>query len=100
MLNQEPQPIDIPDALRAIESSQAFGTKVALEVDACNLNCPLPLLKARQGLRQLAVGDLLRVLATDSGSLKDFVSFAELTGQRLDAFAMDAGVYCYLIRKA
>jgi len=90
----------IPDALRLVESSSAFVREVNLEVDARQLNCPLPLLKARQGLRNLAPGDLLRVLATDAGSLKDFVSFAQLTGQGLEAFAMDAGVYCYLIRKA
>lgn len=70
------------------------------EVDARDLACPLPLLKAKQGLRNLAAGDLLRVLATDSGSLKDFVSFAQLAGHEITAFYMQDHVYYYLIRKS
>lgn len=99
-MNREYDPGIIPAALQAVVSEQAFFVPVSLQVDASGLNCPLPLLKAKQGLRQLAAGDLLRVLATDAGSLKDFVSFAELTGQGLEAFAEDDGVYCYVIRKA
>ncbi len=80
-------------------STSALTHPVQLEVDARDLACPMPLLKARQGLRNLAQGELLRVLATDAGSLKDFVSFAQLTGQKLEAFDAQDGVYCYLIRK-
>jgi tRNA 2-thiouridine synthesizing protein A len=89
----------IPKALQLIMSTSARTQPVQLVVDARNLACPMPLLKARQGLRNLAQGDLLRVLATDSGSLKDFVSFAQLTGQKLEAFNAQDGVYCYLICK-
>ncbi|RYY77332.1 MAG: sulfurtransferase TusA family protein [Gammaproteobacteria bacterium] len=72
---------------------------VSLEVDARGLACPLPLLKAKQGLRNVEQGELLRVLATDAGSLKDFVSFAQLTGQVLESFCIHDNYYCFVLRK-
>ncbi len=89
----------IPPALVAVGSASALICAVDMEVDARQLACPLPLLKAKQGLRNLNHGELLRVLATDAGSLKDFVSFAHLTGQVIEHFyAQDSG-YCFVIRK-
>lgn len=96
MNNQVPS---VPAELRGIESALAVQCAVGLEVDARNLACPLPLLKAKQGLRTLAVDELIRVLATDAGSLKDFVSFAQLTGQELAGFYQADGYYCFVIRK-
>lgn len=96
MKDQEP---DIPAALKVVESAFALNCTVNAEVDARQLACPLPLLKAKQGLRNLAVGELIRVLATDAGSLKDFVSFAQLTGQLLEGFCRQDDYYCFLIRK-
>ena len=90
---------DIPPALVAIDSPSALTCAVNSEVDACQLICPLPLLKAKQGLRSLSEGELLRVLATDAGSLKDFVSFANLTGQVIERFYAQDGCYCFVIRK-
>lgn len=89
----------IPAALKVVESPAALHCAVSLEVDARQLACPLPLLKAKQGLRVIAVGELIRVLATDAGSLKDFVSFAQLTGQIVEGFCQDNGEYCFVIRK-
>ena len=48
-------------------------------VDARGLTCPLPLLKAKQGLKPLNNGDTLKVIATDPGSVRDFKSFAQLS---------------------
>lgn len=93
------QQSNIPDALKVVESAFARDCDVNLEIDARHLTCPLPLLKAKQGLRNLVVGELLRVLATDAGALKDFVSFAQLTGQLLEGFFQQDGCYCFLIRK-
>lgn len=90
---------DIPPALVAVTSNNASICAVNLEVDARQLACPLPLLKAKQGLRNLQPGDLLRVLATDAGALKDFVSFAHLTGQVIEHFYAQDGSYCFVIRK-
>lgn len=89
----------IPDVLLDLMAADTGNRPVAAEVDARGLVCPLPLLKAKQALRPLAAGELLRVWATDSGSLKDFVAFAQLTGQLLEGFDLRDGAYCYLIRK-
>ena len=85
--------------LRNVESQDALSVLVHLEVDAREFACPLPLLKARQALRNVKTGELVRVLATDSGSLKDFVSFAELTGHLLESFCVQGNYYCFVIRK-
>ena len=50
------------------------------EIDTRGLNCPLPILKAKKALADMASGQLLKVLATDSGSLRDFQAFAKQTG--------------------
>ncbi|MET0356454.1 MAG: sulfurtransferase TusA family protein [Cellvibrio sp.] len=93
------QDSDLPAMLREVESSSAVTRAVNLEVDARQLACPLPLLKAKQALRNLAVNELVRVLTTDAGSLKDFVSFAQLTGQLLESFCIQDNYYCFVIRK-
>ena len=56
---------------------------IAKEVDARGLNCPLPILKAKKGLAELQSGQLLRVLSTDAGSVRDFQAFAKQTGNEL-----------------
>jgi TusA-related sulfurtransferase len=53
------------------------------EIDTRGLNCPLPILKAKKALATMASGQLLKVLATDTGSLRDFVAFAKQTGNEL-----------------
>jgi tRNA 2-thiouridine synthesizing protein A len=93
------QDTSTPAALKLVESVSALSCAVSLEVDARKLACPLPLLKAKQGLRALVIGDLIRVLSTDAGSLKDFVSFSHLTGQVLEGFYQQDDYYCFLIRK-
>ncbi|MFT3802741.1 MAG: sulfurtransferase TusA family protein [Burkholderiaceae bacterium] len=55
----------------------------AAEVDARGLNCPLPILKAKKALSTLASGQVLKVLATDPGSVRDFNAFARQTGNAL-----------------
>jgi|TARA_B110000977_G_scaffold196163_2_gene275985 tRNA 2-thiouridine synthesizing protein A len=68
-------------------------------VDAIGLQCPLPLLKAKQALNTLSSGQLLRVLATDSGSVKDFRTYTDISGHNLLESLQDNDVYSYLIRK-
>lgn len=53
------------------------------EIDARGLNCPLPILKAKKALTAMTSGQLLRVLATDRNSLRDFQAFAKQTGNAL-----------------
>ena len=56
---------------------------ITKEVDARGLNCPLPILKAKKALSELTSGQLLRVLSTDPGSMRDFQAFAKQTGNEL-----------------
>ncbi len=72
---------------------------VVTEVDARGLQCPMPLLKAKRALNALASGEQLRVLATDSGSERDFQVFAEQSGHLLLESAVVDGVFSYLLQK-
>ncbi|MCF8167345.1 MAG: sulfurtransferase TusA family protein [Rhodoferax sp.] len=53
------------------------------EVDARGLNCPLPILKAKKALSEMVSGQVLKVVATDGGSIRDFQAFAKQTGNEL-----------------
>jgi tRNA 2-thiouridine synthesizing protein A len=53
------------------------------ELDARGLNCPLPILKAKKALAEMLSGQVLRIVATDAGSVKDFQAFAKQTGNEL-----------------
>lgn len=57
------------------------------ELDARGLNCPLPILRAKKALVDLQPGQVLRVMSTDPGSVKDFAAFAKQTGNELLASA-------------
>ncbi|MFH1604237.1 MAG: sulfurtransferase TusA family protein [Pseudomonadota bacterium] len=53
------------------------------DLDACGLNCPLPILRATKALSDMQSGQVLRILTTDAGSLKDFQAFCKQTGNEL-----------------
>ncbi|MFJ4247801.1 response regulator SirA [Pseudomonas sp. DTU12.3] len=71
-----------------------------VELDASGLNCPLPLLKAKMELNKLASGAVLKVIATDAGSQRDFRTFAKLAGHTLLREEDEAGIYRYWLKKA
>jgi TusA-related sulfurtransferase len=56
---------------------------VSKELDTRGLNCPLPILKAKKALADMLSGELLRVVSTDPGSMRDFQAFARQTGNEL-----------------
>jgi tRNA 2-thiouridine synthesizing protein A len=68
-------------------------------LDVKGLGCPLPVLRANKVLRGLAAGDKLRVLATDRAAVADFRAYCKETGHALVAFAEEAGVFSFTIRK-
>ena len=70
-----------------------------VEVDATRLACPMPLLKAKRALNAMQVGQQLRVLATDQGTVRDFRVFAEQSGHLLLDSTETDGVYSYLLEK-
>ena len=53
------------------------------ELDTRGLNCPLPILKAKKALAELGSGQMLKIVATDPGSVRDFQAFAKQTGNEL-----------------
>lgn len=53
------------------------------EIDTRGMNCPLPILKAKKALADMASGEVLKVVATDPGSMRDFQAFARQTGHEL-----------------
>ncbi len=57
--------------------------EVNRELDTRGLNCPLPILKAKKALAEMVSGELLRVVSTDAGSVRDFQAFARQTGNDL-----------------
>jgi tRNA 2-thiouridine synthesizing protein A len=59
--------------------------EVDREIDTRGLNCPLPILKAKKSLNDMASGQLLKVVSTDPGSVRDFQAFARQTGNELMA---------------
>lgn len=71
------------------------------EVDARGLTCPLPILRAKKALAEMSAGQVLRVLATDPGSVKDFQAFARQTGNDLlqQGETADQAFEFYLKRK-
>ncbi len=70
------------------------------QLDAKGLSCPLPVLKARRAMKELAPGDVLEIEATDPGTVADFAHFCETTGHRLLGRESAEGVYSFRIEKA
>ena len=70
------------------------------ELDASGLNCPLPILRAKKTLSAMESGKILRIIATDPGSVKDFEAFAKQTGNELLESGEEGGKFLFLLRKA
>jgi len=68
-------------------------------LDAAGLNCPLPLLKAKQALNKMAVGSVLKVIATDSGSIRDIKAYTDQSDHELLQSFTAQEPYVYLIRR-
>lgn len=68
-----------------------------MALDAKGLNCPLPILKAKQAMKTVPSGGTLEVLATDPGAVADFEAFCRSTGHRLVEWSEEGGVYRFLI---
>ncbi|MCZ2407032.1 MAG: sulfurtransferase TusA family protein [Burkholderiales bacterium] len=69
------------------------------EIDTSGLNCPLPILKAKKALADMDSGQLLKVVATDSGSLRDFQAFAKQTGNELLEQQTVGEQYIHILRR-
>ncbi len=74
-------------------------TDFSQELDASGLNCPLPILRAKKALGAMASGEVLKIIATDPGSVKDFDSFAKQTGNELMESKEEGGKFLFLMKK-
>ncbi|HTY98473.1 MAG TPA: sulfurtransferase TusA family protein [Rhodocyclaceae bacterium] len=69
------------------------------ELDARGLNCPLPILRAKKALTELQSGQVLHIIATDPGSVKDFAAFAKQTGNELLSSAENNKEFEFFIKR-
>ena len=69
------------------------------ELDCQGLLCPLPIIKTKQAMDKLAVGQVLRMLSTDAGSVNDVQAWVRQTGNELLNHEESGGVYTYYLRK-
>jgi len=69
------------------------------ELDARGLNCPLPILRAKKALTDMTSGQILRILATDPGSVKDFQAFSKQTGNALLSSETADTEFIFFMRK-
>ena len=69
------------------------------ELDARGLNCPLPILKTKKSLSDMTSGQVLKIISTDAGSIKDMQAFANQTGNVLVSSAEENGEYAFLMQK-
>lgn len=72
---------------------------VDMELDTRGLNCPLPILRAKKSISQLATGQVLKVTATDPGSVKDIEAFCKQTGNELLQSNDENGEFVFLLKK-
>lgn len=68
-------------------------------VDARGLNCPMPIVKTAQAVKTLTSGQVIEILATDPGAVKDFAAWSKATGNELVEQTVDGGVYRFVMRK-
>ena len=69
------------------------------DLDVKGLNCPLPILRTKKTLTEMETGQVLRVQATDSGSLKDFPAFAKQTGNELVGQKEENRVFEFFLKR-
>jgi tRNA 2-thiouridine synthesizing protein A len=98
MQGREPQALH-KNAPRPYNRREEVGMEISKELDARGLNCPLPILKAKKALAELASGDVLKVLATDPGSVRDFQAFSKQTGNELIEQNEENAVFVHFIKR-
>jgi len=72
--------------------------QVDKELDAKGLNCPLPILRAKKALAEMQTGQVLKIVATDPGSVKDFQAFCKQTGHTLLEQSEADKVYTFFMK--
>ncbi len=73
--------------------------QVDREIDARGLNCPLPILRTKKALNDMSSGQVVRIMATDPASVRDFEAFARQTGNQLVGQSEQDGAFVFLLRR-
>lgn len=69
-------------------------------IDTSGMNCPIPIMKAKKAIKDLAPGNTLEVISTDPGSVRDFEAFSRATGNKLLESAESDGVFWFVLEKS
>ncbi|HUW75502.1 MAG TPA: sulfurtransferase TusA family protein [Gallionella sp.] len=72
---------------------------IDLELDTRGNNCPMPILRTKKAIAGLSVGNVLKILASDPGSVKDMEAFCRQTGNELVQTQQESGIYTFMVRK-
>ena len=72
---------------------------IDVELDTRGLNCPLPILKAKKALTAMTSGQVLKVVSTDTGSLRDFAAFAKQTGNELLSQTTEGSHFIHILKR-
>ena len=76
-----------------------MSIQIVNHVDARGLSCPMPIVKTAQAIKTIASGELVEVLATDRGSVKDFAAWSRTTGNVLVEQSVDGAIFRFVIRR-
>jgi tRNA 2-thiouridine synthesizing protein A len=96
-------PPETPDAPAEVADgapSPRADLTPAAELDCRGLNCPLPILKTKKAIMGIASGDILKVVATDPGSIPDMAAFSRRTGHQIVEQSEGGGEYVFFLRRA
>jgi tRNA 2-thiouridine synthesizing protein A len=80
-------------------TTETSTTRPDREVDARGLNCPLPILRTKKALNDMHSGQIIRIMATDPASVRDFEAFSRQTGNELIEHGEAEGTYWFLLRR-
>ena len=72
---------------------------IDVEIDTRGLNCPLPILKAKKALATMVSGQVLKVVSTDTGSVRDFAAFAKQTGNELLSQTTEGNDFIHILKR-
>jgi tRNA 2-thiouridine synthesizing protein A len=76
-----------------------MAVQIIHSVDARGLSCPMPIVRTAQAIKAIGPGELIEVLATDPGSVKDFAAWSRTTGNALIEQTAEDGVYRFVLRR-
>lgn len=94
--HRDPATLHGPDKKDVTEIMNAYTQ----QIDTSGLSCPLPILKSKKALKKMDIGQILSIISTDHGSVKDIASWCRVTGQELMATEDDGnGVYTFLVKR-